>query len=67
MIEETGYRKDEECFIAYLDDDGESVSCFGKIISISDNIITFITNKNIITISANRLLKIKQKKEGENE
>lgn len=60
---ETGYRT-EEVFLIYLEDNNEPVSAYVQIISIKDGLITFQTNKNIITIPTNRIIKIKQRNGG---
>ncbi len=56
----TGYRTDKEVFIVYLEDNNQSVSAYVKIIDIKEGMITFQTNKNLITLPLSRILKIKE-------
>lgn len=58
---ETGYSTDKEVFLIYLEDNGEPVSAYVYIISINEGLITFKTNRNIITLPVNRIVKIKEK------
>ena len=55
--------KEQEALIFYIDDNGETTSCYAIIISKENNLISFrpISGKNIITIPNHRLLKIKEK------
>lgn len=57
---ETGYRN-EEVFLIYLEDNGEPVSAYVRIVELKEGLITFETNKNRITIPISRVIKIKQK------
>lgn len=57
----TGYRTDKEVFLIYLEDNGQPVSAYVYIIDIKEGLITFKTNKNIITIPTTRIVKIKER------
>ena len=51
-------------FVCYLDDNDEQVSGFVELIEINNTFVKFATNKNIVTIPMNRILKIKEEKNG---
>jgi len=53
-------RSGEKVFISYINDDNRQIDGYVTFISISNNLITFQTNQNIIVIPSNRLLKIKK-------
>jgi len=55
-----GYR-DKECFLIYLEDNGQQVSAYVYVQEIKEGLITFKTSKNIITIPTSRVIKIKEK------
>ncbi|MCX6742040.1 MAG: hypothetical protein NTX24_02605 [Candidatus Pacearchaeota archaeon] len=55
-----GYR-DKECFLVYLDDNNQQVSAYVYVVDIKENLITFKTPKNIITIPTSRVIKMKEK------
>lgn len=55
---ETGYRN-KEVLLIYLEDSGEPVSAYVHILEIKEGLVTFKTNKNIITIPTSRIIKIK--------
>ena len=57
--------KDREVFLIYLEDDGRQVSAYVNIIELKDGLITFKTNKNIISIPVARIVKIKARFEDE--
>lgn len=56
-----GLREGEEVFISWKNEREEIISGFAILISISDNLITFQTKQNRVTIPMNRVLKIKQR------
>lgn len=62
---ETGYRKEKEVFLIYLEDNNEPVSAYVHIIDIKEGLIKFQTNKNIITLPVSRIIKIKERFENE--
>lgn len=55
----------EEVFVVYLNDNNEKINGFVTLISISDSLLTFKTNRNTITIPTSRLIKMKRR--GDNE
>lgn len=59
---ETGY-SDKEVFIIYLEDNGQPVSAYVYILNVKEGLITFKTQKNIITIPTSRVIKIKERGE----
>jgi hypothetical protein len=61
----TGYRQDKEVFLIYLEDNGQQVSAYVKILEVKEGMIKFMTNKNIITIPTSRVIKIKEKLEND--
>jgi len=63
---ETGYRTKKEVFLIYLEDNNEPVSAYVHIIDIKEGLITFQTNKNILTLPVSRILKIKERAENGN-
>lgn len=65
-FEERGYRQGEEVFLIYLEDNNEPVSAYVHLIEIKEGLITFKTNKNIITIPTSRIIKLKRKLENGN-
>ena len=48
-------------FLSYLNDDDKKISANVEIIEKNNNFLKFKTNSNIITISWNRVLKLKEK------
>jgi len=54
-------KNEKEFLIIYLDDDGEIKKTYSAVKKIRDNLITFETDDNNITIPIHRLLKIKEK------
>ena len=54
----------KSAFISYLDDDDKTVSGYVTLISIND-FVTFRTDKNLIRISSQRVLKIKERIEND--
>jgi hypothetical protein len=54
------YKPDKEVFIIYLEDNNRQVSAYVYIQNINEGLITFKTNKNIITLPVNRIIKIKE-------
>lgn len=58
-------REGEQVFISYFDDDDKTVSGYVVFISMFDNLITFKTNYNQVTIPTSRLLKLKRSSENE--
>ena len=56
-----GYRTDKEVLLIYLEDNGQQVSAYVYIQEIKEGLITFKTQKNIITIPTSRVIKIKEK------
>ena len=57
--------KKERTFISYVDDDGQTVSGYFKVIEIKDGFVAFDTDKNIIRIPTHRVLKMKEAKKDE--
>lgn len=57
-----GY-KGEEVLLVYLEDNNEQVSAWVTIVSIENNLITFTTNRNTISIPVSRIIKIKRRGE----
>jgi hypothetical protein len=51
----------EKSFISYIDDNGQSTTAYVEILEINRNFVKFKTDKNIITIPRERILKIKEK------
>jgi hypothetical protein len=51
----------EKSFISYIDDNGQSTTAFVEILELKDDFVKFKTDKNIITIPSNKVLKIKEK------
>lgn len=58
-----GYRNEKEDFLVYLEDNNQQVSAYVHIIEIKDGLITFQTNKNMITLPIARIIKIKKRAE----
>lgn len=52
---------DADTFISYLDDNGKTVSGFAQLISLTSELLTFKTDKNVVATPLSRVLKIKQK------
>lgn len=55
--------KDEgkrECFISYLNDDGQIISAYVEILELN-GFVRFKTAQNIITLPRERILKIKER------
>lgn len=52
-------------YVSYLDEKGEMQDGFFSVISTSDGLITISTGTNRITFPIQRLLKIKEKEEGQ--
>jgi len=59
-------REGEEIFLSYLEDNGQVVSGYFKLIKLSDTLLEIKSNSNIIIIPISRLIKIKQRYEGGN-
>jgi hypothetical protein len=57
---DTGYRG-KEVFLIYLEDNNEPVSAYVQVVEIKEGLITFKTNKNLITIPTSRVIKIKER------
>lgn len=57
----TGYRTDKEVFLIYLEDNNQQVSAYVHILELKEGLITFQTNKNIITLPIARIIKIKER------
>jgi len=57
---DTGYRN-KECFLVYLEDNGQQTSAYVYVQEIKEGLITFKTSKNIITIPTSRVIKIKER------
>jgi hypothetical protein len=55
-----GYRQDKETLIFYEDDNKQTVSAYVYLIEVSENLITFRTGSNVITIPSSKLIKLKQ-------
>jgi len=51
---------EKRVYIKYLNDDGQSKSGYFWLIDISNNLVTFRTDQNIIRIPSQRILKIKE-------
>ncbi len=54
-------RQGEEIWISYSDDNNQIVSGFGVLIELTNSLIKFSTNQNIICIPTSRLIKLKQR------
>lgn len=54
-------RTGEEIWISYIDDNGLSTSGFGVLIELSETLVKFKTNQNIICIPISKLIKLKQR------
>jgi hypothetical protein len=50
----------DRVFISYLNDDNKQVSGYVELVEKTESHLTFKTNGNKITISYNRLLKLKE-------
>lgn len=57
-VQDTGH-KQKEVFISYLNDDGTILNAYVEILEIN-GFVKFRTNKNIISIPRERVLKIKE-------
>jgi len=64
MSEVLGLRTGTEIFISYLNDDDKTVSGYAQLLSLTPELVTFKTDKNVIIIPVSRLLKIKQRRDG---
>lgn len=51
----------QEIFISYKDDNENTISGFAVLLELSEKLVKFKTNQNIIIIPTSRLLKIKQR------
>lgn len=60
---DTGSKLNKEVFLIYLEDNGQPVSAYVYIQEVKEGLITFKTNKNLITIPTSRVIKIKEKVE----
>lgn len=61
----SGLREGEEVFVSYREDNDTVVSGFVILLKITDTLLTFKTNRNVVSIPISRLLKIKQKENGD--
>jgi len=52
---------EQEALIFYIDDNGETTSCYAVILSKENGFLTFKTKQNTISIPIHRVLKIKEK------
>jgi len=52
--------EEKKVFISYEDDSGNPRSTYVWLVSMSDNLVTFRTKNNVITIPTSRLLKLKE-------
>jgi len=59
MVEEKDTGQKKEVFISYLNDDGNILNAYVEILKLN-GFVKFRTNRNIITIPRERLLKIKE-------
>lgn len=60
MSEEQNQTNKKKVFISYLDDNDQKRSTYVFLISKSQNLITFETKTNVITIPTSRVLKLKE-------
>lgn len=60
-MENDGISDNREVWISYVNDDNTVISGYVRLIEQTSQYIKFRTNHNIITISYNRLLKLKEK------
>lgn len=56
--------KPRKIFVSYLDDDGKIVSGFYENVEIRDNVVEIRTSQNDIILPINRVLKIKENRDG---
>ena len=56
--------KGKKVFISYLNDDNQTISGFVILLEISNGLVVFQTQGNIIRIPSSRVLKIKEKTNG---
>jgi uncharacterized protein (UPF0248 family) len=57
-------QEQRKAFIKYVNDDERVKAGFFRLISISDGLVTFETEQNVVSIPAHRVLKIKEEKMG---
>ena len=55
--------KREKVFISYKDENDVTISGYVDLISTSESLVTISTDKNILKIPINSVIKIKQKKQ----
>ena len=58
---EQDIREGDAIHISYLDDTGVTITGYGVLIQLTDSLIKFSTNQNIIVLPISRLLKLKQR------
>ena len=57
-----GLKIEGEVFIMYLEDNDKPVSAYVHIVEVKEGLITFKTNRNIITLPISRIIKIKSER-----